>query len=131
MDWRVLTLINSIIAVVTLIAVAFDMEVHHRIARTKDRGSDSSLAGGSSRRHFTRHSANSLAQLRVDKLDSVPSSELYELFLDASPHEMNALAVKFNELPPNGHTAGGIAIFFQAWAELDGLSALQAAFRVK
>src|SRR5438477_3568996 len=131
MDWRVLTLINSIIAVVTLIAIAFDYEAHRRIVRSKELGSDSSLSGSGSHRHSTRHSVNSLDQLRVDKLDTVPPSELYELLLDANPQEMNALAMKFNELPPNVHTAGGIAMFFQAWAELDGLSALEGAFRIK
>jgi hypothetical protein len=131
MDWRVITLINSIIAVVTLIAVAFDIEAHHRIARSKEGASDSLLGAGGSRRHSNRHATSSLAQLRVDKLDSVPPSEFYDLFLDASPQEMNALALKFNELPPNVHTAGGVAMFFQAWAELDGFSALEGAFRIK
>src|SRR5206468_12430100 len=41
------------------------------------------------------------------------------------------LAMKFNELPPNVRTAGGIGMFFQAWAELDGKAALLGAFKLK
>lgn len=131
MDWRVFTLINSIIALVTLIAVAFDFNAYRRSARSNDAESGTQRSATGSRHHSGHRSISSLADLRVDKLESVPPAEFYEMFLDATPAEMNALAMKFNALPPNVHTAGGIRMFFQAWTELDGKSALRGAFQIK
>src|SRR4029077_6721620 len=74
---------------------------------------------------------SSFSDLRIDKLDSVPPAEFYELFVSATPEEMNAVAMKFNELPANVRTAGGIGMFFQAWAALDAKAALLGAFKLK
>jgi hypothetical protein len=131
MDWRILTLINSLIALVTLIAVIFDFNAYHKTARPNEGESSSHGAVTEARHQLGHRSINSLSDVRVDRLDSVPPAEFYELFLKATPQEMNDLAIKFNELPPNVRTAGGIGVFFQAWAELDGKAALLGALKLK
>src|SRR5207248_7531890 len=75
------------------------------------------------------HGAGDVSDLRVDKFESVPPSEFYELLLRATPEQMAALGMQFNEQPTNVHTANGVGMFFQAWGELDAKAALQGAFR--
>lgn len=62
---------------------------------------------------------------------SVPPNEIHEILLKSTPAEITALVLKFNDLPPNGPTLGAMDMFFQAWAETDGMSALKAAFLIK
>jgi hypothetical protein len=53
------------------------------------------------------------------------------VLMRSSPEEIAALGLKFNELPKNGKSIGAAGVFFQAWAELDGKSALVGAFQIK
>ena len=72
-----------------------------------------------------------LTEMRVDDLAVVPPTELYDILLRASPEQIAKIALKFNDRPSNSHSTGAIAIFFQAWAELDPAHALEGAFRLK
>jgi hypothetical protein len=58
--------------------------------------------------------------MRLDKIGSVPPSELYQVLLRATPEERATLAGKFNDLHYNAPTHAAACIFFQAWSELDG-----------
>jgi hypothetical protein len=133
MNWRVATIINSAIALITLAAVGFD--VHHRSKNKRTTNEDVASADTKARRGSSgrarERSTRDLTDLRIDKFDSVPPSEFYELFLGASAEEMTTLAKKFNDLPVNTRSAGCVGMFFQAWAELDGKSALLGAFQIK
>src|SRR5205814_58589 len=71
---------------------------------------------------------NDLSQARVDDLGAVPAIELTQIMRRATPEELAALAYKFNEAPTDARTMGGMAVFFQDWAEIDPKAALIGAF---
>jgi hypothetical protein len=48
----------------------------------------------------------------------------------ATPEQLAAMALKFNDAPTDARTFGGMGIFFQAWAQLDPNAALIGAFRI-
>jgi hypothetical protein len=110
------------------------------IRRTENREALAKRTAAAERGKLEEHSsgagnqdgeARDSTQMRVDKLASVPPSQLYQVLMRSSPEEIAALGLKFNDLPKNGKTIGATAIFFQAWAELDGKSALQGAFQIR
>lgn len=72
-----------------------------------------------------------LSQARVDDLGSVPAAELTHLMDRATPEQLAALALKFNEAPTDARTFGGMGVFFQAWTEVDPNAALTGAFRLQ
>jgi hypothetical protein len=133
MNWRWPTFVNAAIAFVTVSAVCFDVfRAPHRGATARQTTMTESAKSHRSRAyHFTESAMGDISDARVDDFASVPPSEFYEVLLRATPAEIAALALKFNELPNNGHTVGALGMFFQAWAELDGPSALEGAFRIK
>lgn len=123
-------MINAAIAFVTVMTVLFDIsQVRHREIFVKPAASESPQTNQGRTLH-PHPSLGDIARVRVDDLGSVPPSELYEVLLRATPEEIAALALKFNGLPNDGPTNAAIGVFFQAWAELDGKSALAAAFLI-
>jgi hypothetical protein len=129
MTSRTITILNAAIAVVTVTAVTLDLQSRHRDhVRATSAARPSSRANGLSKDR--PHLYNDVIDVRVDKLSSVPPSELYEVLMQATPEEIAALALKFNNLPPDGPSIGSVGMFFQAWAEIDGLAALEGAFRI-
>lgn len=137
MNWRLLTAINAAIALVTVIAAIF-IVAHHpnehtrRTARqTSDRSNLTREEQASDREAKARVEAlTDLSQARVDDLGSVPAAELTHLMDRATPEQLAALALKFNDAPTDARTMGGMAVFFQAWTELDPKSALSGAFQI-
>jgi len=135
MNWRLLTTINAIIALVTVGAVLFDL--------TRPRNKQSS---SKRQETFQSNAANNqlekpadtnrietvddLANARVDDLGAVPAVELTDLMRGATPEQLATLALKFNDAPTDARTFGGMGIFFQAWAQLDPKAALIGAFRI-
>lgn len=134
MNWRVATTLNIAIAMVTVVTAGLT------IRRTEHREALAKQTAETERRKLEEYSSaagnqegwgSDGAQMRVDKLASVPPSQLYQVLMRSTPEEIAALGLKFNDLPKNGKTIGATAIFFQAWAELDGKSALQGAFQIR
>ncbi len=74
-------------------------------------------------------SVDDLTNARVDDLGAVPAAELVELMRHATPEQLAAMALKFNDAPTDARTFGGMGVFFQAWAEIDPKAALAGAFR--
>jgi hypothetical protein len=136
MNWRLLTTINAIIALVTVGAVIFDLT---RARTGPSRGGrqqtkfQSNLANNQPVERAVKNrieSPDDLANARVDDLGSVPAAELTELMRRATPEQLAAMALKFNEAPTDARTFGGMGVFFQAWAELDPKAAVTGAFRI-
>ena len=131
MNWRLATMINAAIALVTISAVVFDLTRSrpHDSHRQPDSGtSDNQPREG---RDHDVAEINDLTNVRVDNLGAIAASELGQVMGRATPAEIAALALKFNDLPVDGHTLGGLGMFFQAWAELDPKAALTGAFQLK
>jgi hypothetical protein len=136
MNWRLLTTINAIIALVTVGAVIFDLT---RAGTGRSRSErqqttfQSNLANNQPEERADKNrieSPDDLANARVDDLGSVPAVELTELMGRATPEQLAAMALKFNEAPTDARTFGGMGVFFQAWAQLDPKAALIGAFRI-
>ena len=137
MNWRLATLINAAIAAVTVIAA---ITLHSPTTpRTQTSPSRSIIGVGTSEPASWKPTSIAqpvqpagidVAHTQVDSFATVAPSEFYEILLRATPEEIAALALKFNELPVNSRSGGAIGMFFQAWAELDGPAALQGAFRI-
>lgn len=136
MNWRLLTTINAMIALVTVGAVIFDL-TRARSGRSRSEPQPTKLQSGSAsnppeerteRTHI--ESVEDLANTRVDDLGAVPAVELTELMRRATPGQLAAMALKFNDAPTDARTFGGMGVFFQAWAELDPKAALAGAFRM-
>jgi hypothetical protein len=143
MNWRLVTIINGIIALITVGAVIFD------VTRPRTEGSPKQHPQTTSQSNSTNSQSNStndgaeesvdevridspedLANARVDDLGGVPAVELTELMSRATPEQLAAMALKFNDAPTDARTFGGMGIFFQAWAQLDPKAALVGAFRI-
>ena len=75
-------------------------------------------------------SPHDLTNARVDDLGAVPAAALTDIMLRATPEQLAAMALKFNDAPTDARTFGGMGIFFQAWAQLDPSAALIGAFRI-
>lgn len=143
MNWRRVTIINVIIAVVTLGAVIFDLsrsrtersDKEHPQTRSQrsSANSQSKIANdeGEGRADKVRiESPHDLANVRVDDLGAVPAGALTELMHRATPEQLAALALKFNDAPTDARTFGGMGVFFQAWAQIDPAAALIGSFRI-
>jgi hypothetical protein len=135
MNWRLLTTINAIIALITVGAVLFD----RTRPRTKQSSNErqetfrSNAVNNQTEKPAETNrieSVDDLANARVDDLGAVPAVELTELMRRATPEQLAALALKFNEAPTDARTFGGMGVFFQAWAQLDPSAALIGAFRI-
>lgn len=116
----------------TLIAVAFDLSRERRQERVANLDSATSSAQAETRRkNRLLAPGDDITQMRVDDLAVVPPAELYDVLMRCSPEEIAKIALKFNDLPNNSYFSGAALMFFQAWAELDPVHALEGAFRVK
>jgi Tfp pilus assembly major pilin PilA len=138
MKWRLLTAINAIIALVTVGAVIFDL-TRSRSERSLNQRQPNSFQANSATNHHQREepadknrieSPDDFANARVDDLGAVAAVELTELMMRATPEQLAAMALKFNEAPTDARTFGGMGIFFQAWAQVDPSAALIGAFRI-
>src|SRR5256885_13511700 len=135
MNWRLLTAINAAIALITVGAVTFVVATRPRDehARTKVQ---SNLKNEQNQRAEREAKAriealDDLSQARVGDLGAVPAAELTHLMDRATPEQLAALALKFNDAPVDGRTLGGMGVFFQAWAEVDPKASLIGAFQLK
>jgi len=143
MNWRLVTIINVIIALVTLGAVIFDLtrprtdgSPKKRSHTTSQRNSPNSQSNSANNGPEQRvgevriESPEDLENARVDDLGAVPAGALTELMHRATPEQLAAMALKFNDAPTDARTFGGMGVFFQAWAQLDPKAALAGAFRI-
>jgi hypothetical protein len=138
MNWRLLTAINAAIALVTVSAVIFVVTrpagEHAPTTTRKTSGrSDSRNENQASEREAKARieALADLSQARVDDLGSVQAAELAHLMDRATPEQLAALALKFNDAPTDARTLGGMAVFFQAWTQLDPNAALIGAFQLQ
>ncbi len=139
MNWRLLTAINVAIAIITVAAVIFDVtrprgEHPRTTARRKpvpfNPTNDQNQANDREAR--TRVEAlDDLSEARVDDLGAVQAAELTQLMDRATPEQLAALALKFNDAPTDARTFGGMGVFFQAWTKLDPKAALSGAFQLR
>jgi hypothetical protein len=143
MNLRLFTIINVIIALVTVGAVIFDVtrprseRSHSKVSQTrpqetltKSQSDSANDAVGKPPEPIRIESPEDLANARVDDLGAVPAAALTELMHRATPEQLSALALKFNDAPTDARTFGGMGIFFQAWAELDPKAALAGALQI-
>ena len=143
MNWRLVTIINVIIALITVGAVIFDLarrqterlprERPQTTAQSNSASSQSNSANNEAEERADKiriESPDDLANARVDDLGAVPAAALTELMGRATPEQLAAMALKFNDAPTDARTFGGMGIFFQAWAQLDPSAALTGAFRI-
>jgi hypothetical protein len=150
MNWRLLTTINAVIALITVGAVIFDLtrprterspnqrpqtipfSDARRPAKTRSSQSNSANDQVEERADKNRiESPDDLANARVDDLGAVPAVELTELMGRATREQLAAMALKFNEAPTDARTFGGMGVFFQVWTALDPKAALSGAFRIQ
>jgi hypothetical protein len=134
MNWRLLTAINAAIALITLSSVIYVVsrprsERPHTAARSNPTNEQNQAAEREAKARI--EALADLSQARVDDLGSVPASELTHLMDRATPEQLAALALKFNDAPIDARTFGGMAVFFQAWTELDPKAALAGAFQLR
>jgi hypothetical protein len=134
MNWRLLTTINAAIALITVSSVIYVVN-RPRAERTRATAVRSAPTNEekqtADREAKARVEAlNDLSQARVDDLGSVPAAELTHLMDRATPEQLAALALKFNDAPTDARTFGGMGVFFQAWTQLDPQGALIGAFRI-
>jgi len=134
MNWRLLTAINAAIALVTVSAVIFDL--------TRSRGERSRATVRSSPTNEQKQASDreakvriealdDLSKARVDDLGAVQAAELTHLMDRATPEQLAALALKFNDAPTDARTLGGMGVFFQAWTQLNPKAALTGAFQLQ
>ena len=137
MNWRLVTIINGAIALITISAVIVYLtrsQSQHKASEVEGKSNAATnqtaetAAGG---REHPLENLSEISDIRVNDLGAVAAAELTQIMARATPAELAALALKFNNLPIDGHTLGGLGVFFQAWSELDPKSALAGAFRLK
>jgi hypothetical protein len=132
--WQVATLLNIAILLVTVTVAFFTWSSVAR-GRSDGRWTAANQFGAPRTGFNARHNSESLplniAEARVDDFGTVAPAEFYEVLLRATPQELAGLASRFNELPNNSRTMAAVGMFFQAWAELDGKSALAGAFQMR
>jgi hypothetical protein len=135
MNWRLLTVINAAIALITLSSVIYVVS-RPRVERTRAAAVRSVPTNeqkqAADREAKARVEAlDDLSQARVDDLGAVPAAELTHLMDRATPDQLAALALKFNEAPTDARTLGGMGMFFQAWAQLDPKASLTGALQLQ
>jgi hypothetical protein len=133
MNWRTLTIINAGIALITITVVIFGVS-RSRPEKNRAQPPAKSLAEQkqvleSSEKKIVEH-LDDFSQARVDNMGAVPAAELTQLMGRADPAQIAALAQKFNDVPVDAHTMGGLGVFFQAWTGLDSNAALTGAFQL-
>lgn len=131
MNWRLATTINAMIALITIIVLVVDLRVQRGKVSSDSAITQSARADRGQVGRRRDLSASDISQMRVDKIGSVPPSELYQVLLRATPEQRTALAKKFDKLAYNAPTHAATCIFFQAWSELDGKNALNGALSLK
>jgi len=139
MNWRLLTAINAAIALVTVSAVIFGISRTRsqrpgNVRRQNVAAAQPNLETAKFDDKAARSRVEALTDLsnaRVDDLGAVPAAELTHLMDRATPEQLAALALKFNDAPTDARTFGGMAVFFQAWTQLDPEAALTGAFQLK
>ena len=130
-------MINGAIALITIGAVIVDLTRSRPQHKASEVEAKSNLATNQTaetaaeRREHPLDNLSEISDIRVNDLGAVAAAELTQIMGRATPAELAALALKFNNLPIDGHTLGGLGVFFQAWSELDPNSALVGAFRLK
>jgi len=143
MNWRLLTIINVLIALVTLGAVIFDLTrprtakspTRHRqsVSQSNSANSQSSSSDDNANERAPRiriDSPEDLENASVDDLGAVPAGALTELMHRATPAQLAEMALKFNDAPTDARTFGGMGVFFQAWTQIDPKAALMGSFRI-
>lgn len=132
MNWRLVTAINALIPIVT-ISVGIYAVCHIRHSQPERRPTDTELNSRNKTEDYLWRADNlrDITSVRVDKLASVPPSELYEVLSSATPEQILALAMKFNDLPSDAPTLGAVEMFFKTLAQINGNAALVTAFRIK
>jgi len=143
MKWRLVTIINALIALLTVGVVVFDLARRPTDGAPKKYPSTISQSGSANSQSnpadtkpdkraddIRIDSPDDLANANVDDLGAVPAVELTEIMFRATPEQLAAMALKFNDAPTDARTFGGMGIFFQAWAQLDPSAALMGAFRI-
>ena len=134
MNWRLLTTINAMIALVTVAAVIYDLSrprpgLTRTVARQTPVSSNVKQDQLRDREAKARVEAlTDFSEARVDDLGAVPPAELTQLMVHATPDQLAQLATKFNEAPLDARTFGGMGVFFQAWTHLDPKAAMSGAF---
>lgn len=137
MNWRLATMINGAIALITISAVIVDLtrsRPQHKASEVEGKSNPATNQTAEAAAEGREHPLENLGEIsdiRVNDLGAVAAAELTQIMGRATPAELAALALKFNNLPIDGHTLGGLGVFFQAWSELDPKSALLGAFRLK
>lgn len=134
MNWRLLTAINTAIALITLSSVIY---LVNRPRAERGRATAVRSVPTNEQKQVADREAKArvealadLSQARVDDLGAVPAAELTHLMDRATPEQLAALALKFNDAPTDARTFGGMAVFFEAWAQLDPNTALIGAFGI-
>ena len=134
MNWRLLTAINAVIALITLssvIYIASRPRGEHGHARARSSSKKEQEQANEREAKARIEALTDLSQARVDDLGAVPAAELTHLMDRATPEQLAALAAKFNDAPTDARTFGGMAVFFQAWTELAPNAALTGAFQLQ
>ena len=133
MNWRLLTIINAGIALITIVVVIFGVTRSRpeksRAQRANKFSAEQKQALESSEKKVVEH-LDDFSQARVDNMGAVPAAELTQLMGRANPDQIAALAQKFNDVPVDAHTMGGLGVFFQSWTGLDPNAALVGAFQL-
>ncbi len=132
-SWQAATLLNIAILLAT-ITVALVGRFSPTFGRSQARPLKETEAAGSRFHPVQRHGEHipfNIADARLDDFGTIAPAEFYEVLLRASPEELAGLALRFNDLPNNTRTMAGLGMFFQAWAELDGKTALAGAYRIR
>lgn len=126
MNWRLITIVNIVIALITGGAVIFDLTrprtegspKQRRQSRSQSNSANSQSSSADSRfgeraEKIRIESPDDLENARVDDLGAVPAGALTELMHRATAAQLAALALKFNDAPTDAHTFGGMGIFFR------------------
>jgi hypothetical protein len=136
MNWRLLTVINAAIALVTVCAVIFGVRRSHTERSHGERpyttvhSNSASDQRAKQTEQYQVEPIDDISKARVDDLGAVPAAELTQLMSRATPEQLAAMALKFNDAPTDARTFGGMGVFFQAWTELDPKAALIGAFQL-
>jgi hypothetical protein len=133
MGWPMFTVLNVAISLVTVITISwfeFSRPAPPLVATTRVEQRENTAAPNGLF-SSSESLSNDLTKIRVESFASVAPAEFYEILLRATPEQIAALAMQFNQLPINSRTGGALGMFFQAWAELDGKAALAGACQIR
>src|ERR1700736_4324722 len=98
MNWRLLTAINATIALITVVAVIFDVTTRPRGEHTRTKVQfnlkNEQNQAGEREAKVRIESLEDLSNARVDDLGAVPAAELTQLMERATPEQLAAMAFK-------------------------------------